>query len=214
MKIAVLSESPADEAAVSILIEAILGTGIRRVTMPAPGMRGWKGTLNAIAPALRYLHYRTDAEALVVTLDSDESPVHRKEHDQPGMDDRKCRLCQLRTITNDVQAALRPRGGSGPIKIALGVAVPAIEAWCLCGTDSHITESAWIQALQSWSRPYTKKELKQRLYGSTDPALGLETQLLVEQARRLVTQNQLSLLEKWFPIGFGSLANEVRSWRA
>ena len=60
--------------------------------------------------------------------------------------------------------------------------------------------------------PYTKKELKQRLYGSIDPILAIETSYLVEQASLLVTQKQLPLLEKLFPIGFGSLANDVRSW--
>lgn len=63
MKIAVLSESPADEAAVSILIEGLLGVCMTRVPLPTPGTRGWKGTFNAVALALRHLHYRTDEEA-------------------------------------------------------------------------------------------------------------------------------------------------------
>ncbi len=214
MKIAVLSESPADEAAVSILIEGLLGVCMTRVPLPTPGTRGWKGTFNAVALALRHLHYRTDEEALVVTLDTDESPVHRREHGQSGACDPKCRLCQLRTIVADVQAGLRSRQGSASIKVGLGVAVPAVEAWCLCGSDPHITESAWIQALQSRNFPYTKKELKQTLYGSADPVLAVETERLVAQARHLVEQQQLALLEKYFPTGFGSLANEVRSWRS
>ncbi len=212
MKIAVLGESTADEAAVSILIEGLLKTKVEIVRFPEPPSRGWRGVLTAVELVLRHLHYRTDADALVVTLDSDESPVHRKEHEDTGNDDPKCRLCQLRRITNTAQSSLKARKGCRPIRVAFGVAVPAIEAWCLCGTDSHITDSAWIQALQSRRFPYTKKELKQTLYGSPDPVLKLETERLVEQSRNLLAREQLPLLENCFPIGFGSLAAEVRSW--
>ena len=86
MKIAVLSESTADEAAVSILIEALLKTRLEVIRFPEPPSRGWRGVLNAVELVLRHLHYRTDADALVVTLDSDESPVHRKEHEGAGYD--------------------------------------------------------------------------------------------------------------------------------
>jgi len=212
MKIAVLSESTADEAAVSILIEGLLKTNVEIVRFPEPPSRGWRGVLTAVELVLRHLHYRTDADALVVTLDSDESPVHRKEHEGAGNDDPKCRLCQLQRIITTVQSSLKPRRGCGPIRVAIGIAVPAIEAWCLCGTDAHITESAWIQALQSHRFPYAKRDLKQRLYGSPDPVLKLETERLVEQARNLLAREQLQMLENCFPIGFGSLAVEVRSW--
>lgn len=214
MKIAVLSESPADEAAVLILIEGLLGSAVQPVFFPEPPTRGWNGVFKAVEPTLRHLHYRTDVEALVVTLDSDESPLHRREHGESGSCDPKCRLCKLRAKIENVQASLRSRQGRGPIRIGLGIAVPAIEAWCLSDTDSHISESAWIQALQSRRFPFSKKSLKQTLYGSIDPPLALETKHLVEQAQRLVKDNQLSLLERLFPVGFGSLADEVRSWRS
>lgn len=211
MKIAVLSESPADEAAVLTLIQGLLGVEIGRVALPTPRTRGWKGTLNAIGLAIRHLHYRTDAEALIVTLDSDESPIHR-EGGQSGLCNPRCRLCQLRAIVKAAQANVRPRQGCGPIKIGLGVAVPAIEAWCLCGTDPHITESAWVQSLPLRRFPYTKNELKRRLYGGENPVLELETKFLVDKAKQLVDGGQLPQLEKLFPVGFGSLADEVRSW--
>ena len=109
MKIAVLSESSADEAAISILVEGLLGANFQRVLMPAPKTRGWQGVLAGVDPALRYLHYCTDADALVVTLDSDLSPVHRREHAQPGADHAECRLCQLSKTIGIVQGCLRPR---------------------------------------------------------------------------------------------------------
>lgn len=213
MKVAFLSESPADEAAVAVLVEGIVGAKLERVVFPQPRTRGWKGVLNATGLTLRHLHYRMDADALIVTLDADESPIHRHIGQGQGPCDAKCRLCQLRSIIETTQCSLKPRQG-GPIRVALGIAVPALEAWCLCGTDPHVTEAAWIQALPSRRFPYTKNELKQRLYGTIEPVLPLETRLAVEQAERLVKDNQLAFVEKVFPIGFGSLASEIRGWRS
>lgn len=212
MKVAVLSESPVDEAAILILVEGLLGRAIEPVPISPPQTRGWKSVLTAVHTSLTYLHYRTDAEALVLTLDSDESPVHQRGHDQPGAANRNCRLCRLRAAVAETQNRLRARQGRGPIKTALGMAVPAIEAWCFAGLDPHITESTWIQALQSGARPYTRRSLKQKLYGTEKPSLFVAGRRTVEQARRLVDQQKLDLLEKLFPSGFGALANDVRGW--
>ena len=212
MKVAVLSESPADEAAVRILIQGLLAAEIEEVSFPAPKTRGWKGVLNSVRPALYYLHYSTDADALVVTLDSDESPVHQKGHDLPDRAEKKCRLCQLRSIVADVQSQLRSRSGRGPIKTALGLAVPAVEAWYLVGLGRDVTETAWIQTRQTGRPPYTKAQLKQRVYGTEKPSLALERQRAIEETRRLVEQEKLGLLEKSFPSGFAALADDVRGW--
>lgn len=212
MKVAVLSESPADEAAVGILVAGLLGIETERVPLPDPKTRGWKAVLNSVRPALFHLHYQTDADALVVTLDSDESPPHQKGHDQPGGADRTCRLCRLRDIVGQVQTLLRPRQGRGPIKTALGLAVPAIEAWYLAGSDRRVTESAWIHALQSGSLPYTKNNLKQKVYGTEKPSLAHEQTCAIEHVLRLVQEQKLASLEQLFPSGFGSLADDVRGW--
>ena len=212
MKVAVLSESPADEAAVFVLVQGLLGLEIERVALPTPKTRGWQAVLKSVRPALILLHYQTDADALLVTLDSDESPVHQRGHDEPGGADPLCRLCRLRGIVAAAQAELRPRQGRGPIKTALGVAVPAVEAWCLAGLDPHITEAAWIQAMQCRSLPYTKNDLKRRMYGTDRPSLLLAEECAIKQARRLVEAGQLPYLEQLFPAGFGALASEVRGW--
>jgi len=214
MKIAVLSESPADEAAVFILVEGLLRIETVRVPLPAPKTRGWRAVFDSVSPALHHLHYGTDAEALIITLDSDESPVHKLGHDHPDAADFECRLCQLRTIVARIQSRLRPRQGRGPIKTALGLAVPAVEAWYLTGLDPHVTESAWVLALHSGKLPYTKRNLKQGVYGVERPSLVLEQKRAVEHAKRLVDEQKLDLLEKLFPNGFGALANNVRSWQA
>jgi hypothetical protein len=211
MKVAFPSESSADEAAVLVLVEGLLGVQIERVSIPAPRTRGWKGVLNAAEPTMQYLHYRTDAEALVITLDSDESPIHRIGA-VSGLCDSKCRLCQLMVSVGNVQNSVRSRHGRGHVRVALGLAIPAIEAWCLCGTDPHLTESSWVQSLPLNKFPYSKKDLKQRLYGCTDPVLELETKCLADQAKQLVDGGRLTDLERLFPTGFGPLANEVRRW--
>jgi hypothetical protein len=212
MKVAVLSESSADEAAIRILVQGLLGSTTQAVLSPPPRTRGWKAVLTDVEIILKHLHYRTDADALAVVLDSDESPAHQKGHDSPGARDGKCRLCQLRATVAAVQSGLRPRQGRGPVKTALGLAVPAIEAWLLAGRDPHITESAWIQAIQSGSLPYTKNGLKQKAYGTDRPGQVMQTNLAVEHARGLVDGGKLGLLEGFFPSGFGAFANDMRGW--
>jgi hypothetical protein len=97
------------------------------------------------------------------------------------------------------------------LKTAVGIAVPAIEAWLLCGLDPEITEQAWLSALGSRNLPHSKNALKQRVYGTDRPSLEMEKRLMAEHARRLAAN--LANLEQKFPIGFGLLAKDVRSWR-
>lgn len=76
MKIAVLSESPADEAAVRILAEAILCRTIDSTPELKPRFRGWP-SVRAVPPAaIRQLHYHTEAEGLVLVVDGNHSPIH------------------------------------------------------------------------------------------------------------------------------------------
>lgn len=159
---------------------------------------------------MRELHYSTDAEALIVVVDSDDSPVHHNSHDQPGGADLKCRLCYLRNEVGRIHGQLKPKAGHPQIKVAMGLAVPSIEAWYLADIDPHVTESAWIQGLQSKRPPYSRNDLKQAVYGTPRPSRRLEQQRGIEEAQRLA--QDLNLLEKLFPIGFGSLARSVRSW--
>jgi hypothetical protein len=113
-------------------------------------------------------------------------------------------------LSPQVQRQLRPVTSRLPFKIALGVAVPAVEAWYRCGVDSHVSEAAWIMGLQSGTYPYTKNGLKQSVYGTDRPPLALETKRAAEEAQRVI--QHLALLERLFPAGFGALARDVRSW--
>ena len=210
MKVAILSESPADEAAIRILIDGIIGRQTQSVDMPPIGTRGVSGVFKILPTVLKHLHYRTDADALVIVVDSDRTPLHGPEHEQAGGADERCRLCKMRQTVDSVLVQLRPVQGRPQIKIAVGIAVPAIEAWYRCGLDPHVTEAAWIASLPSCPFPYTTRGLKEDVYGTSRPSLELETQRATEEAQRL-TQD-LQLLEQCFPTGFGALARDVRSW--
>lgn len=211
MKLAVLSESSADAAALRILVEGILGRPTEHVGLDHFAARSsWPGTQRILPVVLKHLHYQTDAEALVVVVDSDKSPVHQAAHEQPGGSDSKCRLCTLRQTVSQVRGQLRARPIPTPLHIAIGVTVPEIEAWYLCGVDPHVSEAAWIVGQQCGKPPYDKRKLKLAAYGTEHPTLDVETQCAIDAATRLVQNFQG--LQSCFPAGFGSLESDVRSW--
>lgn len=212
MKLAVFSESSADEAAIRILVEGLLEEKTEFAPIIPIRARGWQAVLQYLPNVLRHLHYRTDADGLVAVVDSDRSPVHQESHATQEDAMERCRLCLMRRIVNDVCNGLRPRQGYAPLKIALGLAVPQIEAWYLAGSDPHVSEAAWIVGLESGKPPYTADSLKQQVYGDKEPLIALETERATQEAERIVREGRLPLLEQLFPGGFGALAADVRSW--
>ena len=210
MKLALLSESPADEAVLRVLVGAVLGEPLQLVT-PSLRARGWPSVEQVLPPILRHLHFHTDAQGLVVVVDSDDSPVHTAAHEVPGYHHPFCRLCRLRAVFRRTMKNLPPAHGRNSPLRAVGVAVPAIEAWLLCGRDDTVTEAAWTAGQARGVPPYTRAELKQRVYGTTRPSLPWEIQrALVEVARH---RADVRRLEHDFPHGFGALAQDLRSWR-
>ncbi len=212
MKLAVVCESAADEAGIVILVEAILGRTVK--SMPYPRIetwRGWQGVFTILPAVLTHAYYNTDAEGVVAVVDSDESPTHEKAHEEPGPAHEECRFCKLRATAARAIGSLRPVSHRPPLKTAFGLAVPAIEAWYRVGVDVRVRESAWTPAQRSGLRPYTKRTLKQGVYGTEHPLLEHATQRAIEEARRLV--GILPQLEERFPNGFGAPARSIRSWR-
>lgn len=209
MKLAVLSESPADEAALRVLVGYALGTPLDLVT-PSLRARGWPSVEQVLPAVLRHLHFNTDAAGLVVVVDSDDSPVHTPEHDAPTYHHPLCRVCRLRSVFRRTMKNLPPaRGRASPLR-AVGLAVPAIEAWLLCGRDESVTEAAWIRGQESGHAPYTRRELKAWVYGTTRPSLPLEIErALAEVARH---RGDVRRLENDFPYGFGALTRDLRQW--
>ncbi|MBK7992692.1 MAG: AAA family ATPase [Blastocatellia bacterium] len=164
MKVAILSESEVDEAFTRIIVSAILGEEIEKVEYPLR-FRGWYGVLQLIPTVIKSLYYQTDAEAFAIVVDSDETLIHNPSHEQTI--DSNCRLCQIKKVIEQPQNSLALIPNRSKIKTAVGLAVPAIEAWYQCGIDAP--------------------------------------------ANRLATD--LSDIEKLFPDGFGSFAQNIRGWK-
>ena len=206
MKIALLSESPADEAALRVLVAAALGTPPHYV---AHGLRarGWPNVAQIVPAVIRHLHFNTDTDALVVVVDSDDSVVHSPEHDRPGYFHPQCRMCQLRATFRQTQKRLRPMHGRERVLRCVGVAVPAIEAWYLCGRDATVTEAAWVAGQASGRQPYSRADLKWRVYGTDRPNLPHEIRCALAEVTRLGPD--VRRLENDFP-GFAALSADLR----
>ena len=208
MKVAYFAESSADEAALKILTEAILDRNTETVIHAGLRHRGWPTVRTVLRAVLLELHYHTDAEGFVFIVDSNSSPAHSGAH--TNSPDQKCRLCQLQRIITEVEHQFRPIPARLPLKIALGLAVPAIEAWLLCGIDPHVTEAAWFNGMKAGHLPYTKSGLKEKVYGTSHPSLAIETEAMVNAATRLAAD--FSGLRNLFPMGFGNLESDLKNW--
>jgi hypothetical protein len=212
MKVAIYSESPADEAALRILVDALLGAPTEPIDFPWLKSRGWPSIQQNLPKVVQYLHYRTDAEGLVVVVDSNKSPLPTQPFHNLVHKEDQSRIGRLQGELRLVRARLASVPERPELKVTLGLAVPAIEAWYRCGVDSSVNEAAWIRALRSNEYTYDASRLKRDVYASDRPTLELARKVAVEQAQRLVGEGRLGLLEQLFPIGFGSLADAVRSW--
>lgn len=210
MNVAFLSESPSDEAALRVLVGSVLGQAPRLV---APGFRarGWPNVAQILPAVIRHLHFNTEAELLAVVVDSDDSVVHELPHDAPGYFHPQCRMCQLRAVFRQTLKKLahsaRPGASGRRLLRGVGVAVPAMEAWYLCGRDAGISEAAWVAGLDSGRLPYTRSELKRRVYGTDRPSLPQQTACALREVER--HRRDLRRLENDFP-GFAALATDIR----
>jgi len=214
MKVAILSESEADEAAIRILADGVLGRRTEPPLGPAFRMRGrgWPTVLNVLPAVLAHLHYRSDADGLIVVVDSDLSPIHAQSHKEPGQADMSCRLCQVAEAVAVTRDRLRPVPGRAPLRLAVGLAVPQIEAWYLVGIDPHMNEATWTSGQQFGTFIVRRETLKRKAYGTDRPSLEMETERARQHIERIVRDGHLPLLESLFPGGFGALANDLRGW--
>lgn len=207
MKIALLSESPADETALRVLVTGVLRAAPRFVS-PGFRARGWPNVAQVMPAVIRHLHFNTDTDALVVVVDADDSVVHLAEHDRPGYFHPHCRMCQLRAVHRQTTKKLPPAHGRDRVLRAIGVAVPAIEAWYLCGREPAVSEAAWIAGITEGRAPYTRPELKQRVYGTDRPSLPHEIDCALREVER--HRHDTRRLEHEFP-GFAALAADLRA---
>ena len=205
MKLALLSESPADEAALRVLVEAVLGAPPHFV---APGLRarGWPNVAQVLPAVIRHLHFQTDTDLLVVVVDSDDSVVHNAGHERPDYFHPQCRMCELRAVFHRTVKKLPPAHGRGRVLRAVGIAVPAIEAWYLCGRDPAVSETAWMAGQENGRPPYSRAELKWRVYGTDRPSLPHEIRCALHEVAR--QRRDLRRLQNDFP-GFAALTRDL-----
>jgi hypothetical protein len=149
---------------------------------------------------------------LVVVVDSDDSVVHTSAHEAPDYFHPLCRLCQMRAVYRRTTKKLPPAHGRVRVLRCVGVAVPAMEAWYLSGRDEAVSEAAWLSGQERGVPPYTRAELKIRVYGTDRPSLPFETERALAEVRR--HHGDPRRLEADFPGGFGALARDLRSWHA
>jgi hypothetical protein len=206
MKVALLSESPADEAVLRVLVGAVLGA-TPKFAHAGFRARGWPNVAQLLPAVIRHLHFNTDTDTLVVSCDSDDSPVHTAAHDAPNYFHPQCRMCQLRAIFRQTTKKLPPSHGRARVMRVVGVAVPALEAWLLCGRDESVGEVAWNAARESGRDPYSRRELKWRVYGTDRPSLPHEIRCALQEVER--HRRDTRRLEYDFP-GFEALARDLR----
>ncbi len=208
LRLALLGESMVDEAALSILVEAVLGAPFVRV-QPNLRARGWPSVLQILPAIARHLHFNTNADGLIVLVDADDTEIHTAAHEAPGYFHPRCRMCQLRSSFRRATKTLPPAHGRTHMLRAIGLAVPSAEAWYLCGLDESVGEAAWLAAREEGRTPYTRRELKARVYGTERPNLPQAVAFATAAARRHAVD--LRRLEYDFP-GFACLADDLRNW--
>jgi hypothetical protein len=116
----------------------------------------------------------------------------------------------LQLIVQQTVANLAALPNRKPLNIAVGIAIPTIEAWLLCGNDSRGSEAAWHQSNAATQGPTYRKVLKVALYGSDISPQQKRNQIAREAATRLA--QDINVLETHFPVGFGLLAQAIRNW--
>lgn len=212
MRAAVVSESPVDEAAVAILLAGLLESPVELVK-PSNRIRhfGWSDVPRLVESTVRGTYYMGTADAVVTVLDSDLTIVHDLEH-PPGSFHSKCRLCHVSRFVENSISQLTPIEGRPLPHIAIGLAVPSIEAWYHCGEDPQFNEAAWVNARKEGRVPYSVAQLKIQIYGTSQPTMSEALLAAQNAAERIVNDGLLPLLESQFPIRFGAFAKAVRTW--
>ncbi len=206
MKVALLSESPADETALRVLVTGALGKPPHFVT-PGLRARGWPNVAQVLPAVIRHLHFNTDTDLLAVVVDADDSVVHTPNHDTPGYFHPHCRMCQLRAVFRQTTKNLPPAHGRERVLRGVGIAVPAVEAWYLCGRDESVNEAAWLAGQARGRVPYSRAELKLRVYGTDRPSLAHEIDCALREVAR--HHRDTRRLEFDFP-SFAAFARDLR----
>lgn len=209
MRIGILSESKVDEAAYKILVESILGQPVE-LYKDYRNRGGWSQAKNLVRPVMQDLHYAC-ADGFVFIGDSDSTTPHIAGHENQEDGNPNCRLCQIKKLVNKILADLPARAGQAPLKVAVGMATPAIEAWLLSGIDPHCTEARFRDDhLNDRISRQTRLDLKEQKYGSLQASSDIRMKRTLENANRIA--ENLDGLEQKFQFGFGHLRKNLDEW--
>ena len=209
MRVVVVGESPYDRAAVLALSEIVVGQPLVPLDGPPLIAHGADAAIKLVT-AVVHNAVTEGADGLIVVVDGDDTTAHKPDH-RRGQLEESCRLCRIHAKIDRALHDMRFRLGNRQFRTAAGIAIPAIEAWALLGTDPRASEAAWALARAERRSRHIRPGLKERLYGAVAPpsnAGELLTDALVRVAR-----NSLSDLEVFFPTGFKPLVDDLRRWR-
>lgn len=209
MKLAVVGESDFDRRTVRRLLTAIRGCNVDFISL-RERPTGVAAVVRNLEKSLFESYARPDLDGLVVVVDSDRTePHHEAEHREPTAR-KNCRLCELRAQVDSVMPRLCFRQDHRPFRVALGLAVPSIEAWLAWASDDplgrQVNEAAWRNGLKADQLPYEVSELKRLV-------LRQQARGAVDLADALIARG-VDALRDAFPDGFGPLLDEVRRWPA
>lgn len=206
MKVAILSESPVDEAAYRVLVGRVLGGLPEAPARSEIRHRGWPAVRSVLPALMKHLVYQTDADGLVVIVDSNGTPVHSID----GGCAPRCRLCLVNTLVEQHLPRVLAKRPGRLLEVATGLAVPYLEAWLLVGERPELGEAAWKVARAERRTPYTKAELKLAVFGPP----GARSRSSVDAARQCAERaaDRLQQLRTNFPAGFGALEGALERW--
>ena len=209
MRIGILSESKVDEAAYKILVESILGQSVD-LYKDYRNRGGWFTAKKMVKSIIQELHF-AGADGFVFVGDSDSTPPHTKSHESQADGDPSCRLCQIKKVVESILGTLPDRSGKPPLKVAIGMATPTIEAWLLSKDDVYCTESRFRDDHSNGKLTrQTRLDLKEKKYGSLHASSDIRMRCTLENANRIA--EDLKTLEQRFQFGFGHLRKNLDEW--
>lgn len=201
MRIAIHAEGPDDYVVLEEFVRHFLPNA-QFVAPPIMGT-GRESVFRNLNRTLLALAGRGSADLLVVCVDSDLEPLHAAGQ---TCSNERCPFCRLDHRARQV-ASEHPHMRFPDV--AIGVAVPAIEAWLLFGRRSECTEAGWAQQGKRRTEE-TKRELKRILHGPGPVPSKTKHATLRLEARRVLGFDDL---EAHFPVGLAPLLQKLRMYR-
>lgn len=210
MIVATIGESAVDDAVYRVLVDRVVGAQTQPPKLKAFRRRsGNPLTESFLRAVLAECHYHTDVFGVVIVIDGNGSPPHQDSPSQIRCDP-KCKFCNGQSAARDLLSSFKARH-IPPLRIAIGVAYPSIENWLLFGRIGGCSEFEWFRERESnlGAAPNRVRTMKDSL------DLGFKAE--ADRIRDCVAHAQrigenLTAFEANFPIGFGLLAKELRTW--